>query len=104
MESVSTCQRAHAPLQDLFRLTRSLLCSFSAQLVADLILKRLQLTQLRVIFFSLGLLDILMDQCSLTFHKQVASQEFLKQLVSMLNNQQMNTEVSKGDSPPFWLL
>ena len=52
------------------------------------------MTQLRVIFFSLGLLDILMDRCSMPFHRQIANQTFFKQLVAMLNNPKMNTEVS----------
>ena len=46
--------------------------------------------QMRVIFFSLGVLDILVDRCNTAFHKQVASQLFFKQLVSMLNNPKMN--------------
>ena len=52
------------------------------------------MTQLRVIFFSLGLVDILMDRCSTPFHKQVASQTFMKQLIAMLNNPKMNKEVN----------
>ena len=48
------------------------------------------MTQLRVIFFALGLLDILMDKCNTPFHKQVAGQIFMKQLVTMLNNPTMN--------------
>ena len=51
------------------------------------------MTQLRIIFFSLGLLDILMDRCNTPFHKQVAGQNFMKQLISMLNNPKMNKEV-----------
>ena len=66
----------------------------SAQVVSDSILRRLQMTQLRVIFFSLGLVDILMDRCSTPFHKQVASQAFMKQLIAMLNNPKMNKEVN----------
>ena len=52
------------------------------------------MTQLRVIFFSLGLVDILMDRCSTPFHKQIASQGFMKQLIAMLNNPKMNKEVN----------
>ena len=66
----------------------------SAQVVSEQLLQRLQITQLRVIFFSLGLLDILMDRCSTPLHKQVAGQAFMKQLVAMLNNPRMNQEVS----------
>ena len=60
----------------------------------DNVLRRLQMTQLRVIFFSLGLVDILMDRCSTPLHKQVASQAFMKQLITMLNNPKMNKEVN----------
>lgn len=49
--------------------------------------------QVRVIFFSLGLLDILMDRCSTPFHKQVANQSFFKQLIAMLNNPDMNADI-----------
>lgn len=62
----------------------------NAQVVADQLLRKLQVTQLRVTFFSLGLLDILMDKCNTPFHKQVAGQAFFKQLVAMLNNPKMN--------------
>jgi len=51
------------------------------------------MTQLRVIFFSLGLLDILMDRCATPFHRQVANQTFMKQLVAMLNNPKMNQDI-----------
>lgn len=65
----------------------------NAQIVGDNLLRRLQMTQLRIIFFSLGLLDILMDRCNTPFHKQVAGQNFMKQLISMLNNPKMNKEI-----------
>ena len=55
------------------------------------------MTQLRVIFFALGLLDILMDKCQTPFHKQISGQNFLKQLVAMLNNPKMNQDVSSRD-------
>ena len=55
---------------------------------------RLRVAQLRVIFFALGVLDILMDRCSFTFHKEVSSQLCMKQLVSMLNNPKMNPEIT----------
>lgn len=61
--------------------------------MSEQLLQRLQITQLRVIFFSLGLLDILMDRCSTPLHKQVAGQAFMKQLVAMLNNPRMNQEI-----------
>jgi len=53
------------------------------------------MTQLRVIFFSLGLLDILMDRCGTPFHKSIANQSFFKQLVAMLNNPKMNSDIQK---------
>ena len=54
------------------------------------------MTQLRVIFFSLGLLDILMDRCGTPFHKSIANQSFFKQLVAMLNNPKMNSDVGRN--------
>ena len=71
--------------------------SYSAQVVSDSLLRRLQATNLRVIFFSLGLLDITMDRCSTPFHKQIAGQAFMKQLITMLNNPKMNKEVRKSE-------
>ena len=65
--------------------------------MSEQLLRRLQMTQLRVIFFSLGLLDILMDRCATPFHRQVANQSFMKQLVAMLNNPKMNQDVSIFD-------
>ena len=67
----------------------------SAQYACEALLRRLQMQQVRVIFFSLGLLDILMDRCSTPFHKQVANQSFFKQLIAMLNNPDMNADVSR---------
>lgn len=65
----------------------------NAQIVTEHLLRRLQMTQLRVIFFSLGLLDILMDRCNMPLHRQVANQSFFKQLVAMLNNPKMNQDI-----------
>ena len=67
---------------------------FSAQVVSDQLLRRLAMTQPRIIFFGLGLLDILMDRCDTPFHKTIASQNFMKQLVAMLSNPKVNQEVS----------
>ena len=63
---------------------------FSAQVVSDQLLRRLQIKNNRVIFFSLGLLDILMDRTGMPFHKQVAQQTFFKQLIAMLNDPTVN--------------
>ena len=51
------------------------------------------MTQPRIIFFCLGLMDILMDRCDTPFHKTVGSQNFMKQLVAMLSNPKVNQEV-----------
>ena len=56
---------------------------------------------MRVIFFALAVLDVLMDKGGLPFHQQVGGQAFLKQLVSMLNNAKMNPEVSNDDIVPL---
>ena len=65
------------------------------------------MTQPRIIFFCLGLLDILMDRCDTPLHKTVASQNFMKQLVAMLSNPKMNQEVSLFPvrvTLPIWLV
>ena len=46
-----------------------------------------------MIFFSLGLLDVIMDKCGTPFHKQVGTPTFMQQLISMMNNKEMPKEV-----------
>jgi hypothetical protein len=46
-----------------------------------------------VIFFALGLLDVIMDKCGTPFHKQVGTPTFMQQLISMMNNKDMPKEI-----------
>ena len=62
--------------------------------MSDRLLGRLQQNNPKIVFFGLGLLDILMDKCKAALHNQIAGQNFMKQLVAMLNNPNMNPEVS----------
>ena len=49
-----------------------------------------------MIFFALGLLDVIMDKCGTPFHKQVGTPTFMQQLISMMNNRDMPKEVSQS--------
>jgi len=49
-------------------------------------------------FLSLGLLDMLMDKCATSFHKQIGTRDFMQVLIVILNNKQMQQEVTL---PPF---
>lgn len=53
------------------------------------------MNQLKVIFFALGLLDVIMDKCGTPFHKQVGTPGFMQQLIAMMNNKEMPKEVRK---------
>ena len=46
-------------------------------------------------FLSLGLLDMLMDKCATSFHKQIGTKDFMQVLIVILNNKQMQQEVIK---------
>ena len=46
------------------------------------------------VFFSLGLIDILIEKGSTRMHKAAADQAFLKQLIGMLSNPKLHPEVS----------
>ena len=74
----------------------------SAGLVAEAIKRRLQANQFKVIFFALGLLDVIMDKCGTPFHKQVGTPTFMQQLISMMNNKDMPKEVSTFSSTIIW--
>ena len=47
----------------------------------------------KVMFLSLGLLDMLMDKCSHTFQRQIGTKDFMQVLIVILNNKQMPQEV-----------
>lgn len=40
-----------------------------------------------MIFFTLGIFDILMDKSTITFHKQIAKPELLKHFIAMMQNE-----------------
>jgi len=44
---------------------------------------------------SLGLLDMLMDKCATSFHKQIGTRDFMQVLIVILNNKQMQQEIQK---------
>lgn len=46
-------------------------------------------------FLSLGLLDMLMDKCATSFHKQIGTKDFMQVLIVILNNKQMQQEIHK---------
>ena len=74
-------------------LTKFVRVEYSAGLTAEQIKRRLQASQLKVIFFALGLLDVIMDKCGTAFHKQVGAPTFMQQLIAMMNNKEMPKEV-----------
>ena len=56
----------------------------SAEAVSSNLEKCLNATKLRMIFFTLGIFDILMDKSTITFHKQVAKPELLKHFIALM--------------------
>jgi hypothetical protein len=45
-------------------------------------------------FLSLGLLDMLMDKCATAFHAQIGTKDFMQVLIVILNDKQVQQEVS----------
>jgi lipid A disaccharide synthetase len=68
----------------------------SGKTAAYQIRKRLQTNEPKVMFLALGLLDMLMDKCATTFHGQIGTKDFMQVLILILNNKQIQQEVSQN--------
>jgi hypothetical protein len=71
---------------------------YSGKTAAYQIRKRLLTNEPKVMFLSLGLLDMLMDKCATSFHLQVGNKDFMQVLIVILNNKTMQPEVLSTNS------
>ena len=67
---------------------------FSAKTAAFVLLKRLQSMQPKVMFLTLGLLDMMMDRCNRAFHMAIGQKMVMQTFVQLLSNKQLPKEVS----------